>query len=115
MFAIVLPDTEDIAMRARNGGEQTNFRQIEPPALLVGHRYWGPSEDGDHAVDVEGMNAAGRGIDQTDPFTPAMLKGRVFHRVPFPSYTFRRWRPAEPSASLGPVLHLTIAERPILA
>ena len=35
---------------------------------------------------VEGMNAARRGIDQTEPFL-----------------------------SLGPVLHLTIAERPILA
>jgi hypothetical protein len=30
-------------------------------------------------VDVEGMNTAGRGIDQTDPFTPAILKGCVFH------------------------------------
>ena len=34
---------------------------------------------GHHAVDVEGMNTAGRSIDQTDPFTPAMLKGCVFH------------------------------------
>ena len=39
-----------------------------------------------HAVHIEGINAAGLGISQTDPFP-----------------------------SLGPVLHLTIAEGPILA
>jgi hypothetical protein len=79
MLSIVLADAEDIAMRARNGREQTHFGQIEPPALHVRHWCSGPSEDGDHAVDVEGINAAGGGVDQADPFTPAMLKGCVFH------------------------------------
>ena len=88
MFAIVLPDTEDIATRARNGGEQTNFGQIEPSALQVRHRYPGPSEDGDHAVDVEGMNAGGRGIDHTDPFTPAMLKGQKVRELVQQPYAF---------------------------